>query len=1206
MGCCVGRTVRTLALTLTLLASAASALAQVTGSLAGTIADNVGMVAGVRVTATEPTTGLSRETVSNQDGLFRLLSLPPGTYIVKVEKDGFKPITVNDVRLSNADIRDLGTLILTAGAVSESITTSASVTPVQTATSSRLQIVTGDTIRSIQMKGRDLFGLMRTLPGVTDANQNRDFTTWTSANDISINGAPSINKSVVIDGFAANEEVGCGTAYVNPNVDAIDEVRIIANGFAAEYGRNNGGLIQISTKSGTNQLRGSAWYNGRRDRFNANDYFRIKNNLEKPLYSVNISGYSVGGPVVLPKVIDSRDSDKRLFFFVSQEFTDDRRPSTVSRTKLPTAPERAGDFSDTRIAAAGPANGSVLQVRDPATGIFFPGSIIPTNRINPIGQAMLNLLPLPNNILSTAPADLYRSNDARDATPVHDRKNFVGRVDIALTASIRASVKWLQDSDNLISPNATAPGLDEVNNYVPGKVVTGSLTQVLSPSMVNDLIVGFGYDRFGYKVERGGGISFDYTSRYQQNIGLFPPRIEPFGAYGQPHLGLDQRDEYPYLPDMLYAGADGAALASYLPSSTVGPLPRLNISERYSVQDDLSLTRGRHNFKFGAYTEYSIKTEPGSSGYTGIYNFGDDQTSASTGYGYANALLGIFTSYSEVSNRVDGSRRHWQTEGYAQDSWRVGSRVTLDYGVRLTHSGAIYETRNQNSGFDPALWRPDQAPRLYFPACAVVVSGSCPTSFRRAVDPNAPGTLLSVALIGNMVPGVGDINNGLIYGGLPGRKPGWYYDLPMLVAAPRVGVAWDVNGDGKSALRASSGVFYNFPRGQYRWVGGPDISITRTITTASFKDVQDAAAAGAGFITTPVTSSVVDPDVKLEKAYNVNVAYQRDLGVSTVAEIAYVGNFGRNGQRNKSINNVPLYAYADPKNVVNGDAVPANILRQPYPGFGAIDMVTSDEHTLNYNAMQVSVERRLSRGLQASLAYTLARGLGMTGWDYYTEQIGGQQALDQRYYGPTATDRRHNFVVTYSYNIPAVPRMPVLKQLASDWQVSGLVQFMSGLAVTPVCNLGSGQSGVANLDPTLSGGPIRCDMTGQAIDDFIVDRSLPEEERLHFNPGAFKRARILPGSTVGNFGNSPTGLLRQPGWWNQDFTLSRRFPVPIGHGGSVRLQFQAYNLFNLVQFTTMSVNQSFNARDENTLAAVGTYLATTNPRQFGMTIRFDY
>ena len=254
-----------------------------------------------------------------------------------------------------------------------------------------------------------------------------------------------------------------------------------------------------------------------------------------------------------------------------------------------------------------------------------------------------------------------------------------------------------------------------------------------------------------------------------------------------------------------------------------------NTNYRFTFQDDLSFTKGRHNFKFGFFTERDSKTEPGSATYAGVYNFGHNADNPlSTGNGYANALLGIFTTYQELNDRLDRENMHWQSDGYAQDSWRINSRMTLDYGLRVTHAGAVYESRDQNSGFDPRLWSSsaDQVADLYTPFCPNGVPGNqtCSAANRRAKNP-LTGEIVSQAFAGNTVPGSGSITNGMWRNGLvnhptnpeTGKKDGWYYDMPVCPGGPRVGFAWDVFGDGKTAIRASAGVFYNFiNRSQYR------------------------------------------------------------------------------------------------------------------------------------------------------------------------------------------------------------------------------------------------------------------------------------------------------------------------------------------------------------------------------------------------------
>src|SRR4030095_704485 len=312
------------------LAGAIPALAQGQGNavLTGTVLDPDGVVPGATVTATDPATSITRSAVSNEQGTFRLLALPPGRYTISVEMEGFKKITIPDVALYSGETRDLGKLTLQVGVRSENITVTAEVTPVQTSASQLQRTVTGDQLTMIQVKGRDVFGMMKILPGVVDTTASRDFAQWSSGRGLSINGGNSLNKNTTIDGGRVGEEGGAGTTHIPPNIDAVGEVTVITSGYTAENGRQSSGLIQIVTKSGTNKLRGSGWYNARRGAWNANGFLRAQSGTPKPVFEVNIFGYSVGGPVVIPKVIDSRESSKKLYFFLSQEFTHDVRTTT--------------------------------------------------------------------------------------------------------------------------------------------------------------------------------------------------------------------------------------------------------------------------------------------------------------------------------------------------------------------------------------------------------------------------------------------------------------------------------------------------------------------------------------------------------------------------------------------------------------------------------------------------------------------------------------------------------------------------------------------------------------------------------------------------------------------------------------------------------------------------------------------------------------
>ncbi len=859
---------------LILLAGAVPAFAQGgqgNGTLMGTVVDNVGVIPGATITATHVATNTNRTGTTNEQGEFRIVSLVPGRYTLKVEMDGFRPVNMAEFSLLGGEIRPLGRITLTAGGVTESVTITAEVTPVQTANSALSRNITGDTLVMVQVKGRDVFGMMKILPGVMDSHASRDYAQWNSGRYLSINGGDSLNKNTTIDGVPVGEEGGSGTTFVTPNIDSIGEVNVITSGYNAEHGRQSSGLVQITTKSGTNQFRGSGWTNLRRDEWNKNDFFRQQAGDAKPFFEVNIGGYSIGGPIIIPKVVDSRTSEKKFYFFASQEFTDDVRPTAVTRSNLPTELERNGDFSQTRFGKATLApDGSItgLQtlnvIRDPLTLQPFEGNVIPANRFDPMGRALLLLAPLPNNVRDQTSDAYNNSNFAKDLTPVHTRTNFITRVDAVLGANTRLSARALFDRDDAIAPNNIAPGVGEINNNFPGNLINGTMTKVLSPSMVNETIVGYSWNHWGHRVGKGASNASNYTQYWQENVvnplteqtGLFPPRIEAFGEYGEPVQKDTNKDEWPYLPELRYTGGDRTNLLLYRPSGSSGPLPKWNRNERVTMKNDLSYTRGRHNFKFGMEMERNFKTEPGSQDYAGQYNFGHSgDNPISSGNGYANALLGVFTSYNERNERIDRDERHWYGGLYAQDSWRLTSRLTLDYGFRMEHHGAIYEARDENSGFDPGLWSEGAKPVIYSPYCKTGVPGNqaCSSANQAAIDPRFPDVFLNRALIGTVVPGVGSIANGQWTGGLnnhptnpdSGKKDGWYYDYPMWSYAPRVGLAWDVFGDGKTAVRASTGVFYNFVnRGSYGFSGGALVSRVRTITNSTLNDLAAVAAGG--------------------------------------------------------------------------------------------------------------------------------------------------------------------------------------------------------------------------------------------------------------------------------------------------------------------------------------------------------------------------
>jgi hypothetical protein len=1275
------------------------AFAQGQGSavITGTISDSTGVVPGATVTVTDAATGTARTAVSDERGVFRLISLPPAKYALKIDMQGFKQIAL-DITLLSGESRDLGKLTLEVGGRAETINVTADVTPVQTASSALQKNLSGDLLTSVQVKGRDVFGMLKILPGVVDAQASRDFAQWNSGRYLSINGGLSLNKNTTIDGVPSGEEGGNGTTHITPNIDSVQEVNVISSGYTAENGRQASGQVIMTTKSGTNQLKGSAWYNGRRDWMNKNDFFRIKQGSVKPPFAVNIYGFSIGGPVVIPGVMDSRKTGKKLYFFGSNESTQDVRPTAITFTNLPTALERAGDFTQTFTGSAtGTVNGQFIsgtrtpvKINNPfgATDFYCAagtgglsgspcaGTSAQTNVINPkyfnaMGASMLNLMPLPNGRYNPAANQFNTANDTQDKVPQHTRKNYVFRMDAVLSNKVRFSGRTLIDRDDSTTYNAMTAGVGSSDNTYNGDMFAGTLTWVIKPTVVNEITSGYTADWWGFRSQPGSLQAGDYTQWYRGAFNPLlnqtlpdPPRIAPYPAQflstdPLPLLGTNQATQLPYFPNMTFSGGSRSGYGSFSPGGPSAPMPRQNYNPRFTFQDDLSMVRGRHSFKMGFSVERNGKTEPGSSDVNGVFNFGDSTSNPlSTSNGYANALLGIYQSYSERNYRIDREDTHWLGEGYVQDTWRVTPRLTLDYGLRFTHNGSMYETRNYNSGFNPSLYSASQALVLYQPYCTTGVSGDqpCATANRASYNPlqGAPGgtNKYSVAFAGTAVPGIGNVSDGFFTGGISGKKPGEYDSLKWMEYGPRFGFAWDVFGNGKTAVRGATGIFYNFfSCCNYPYNGGPQISLSRQIINATIPDITAFAQSGNLAVTpqgsgipldyNPKTygQDVVPGDFQTSLHYQGNFAVQRDIGFNTVVEVAYVGNFGRHYYQGKTTNNPPVNAFANPQFLFNGDASTVsmtNFARRDYQGVGALTYVSSDFVGLNYNSLQISAQHRLTHGLQFGGAYTLAKGLGMRGWDFMTEEVGGMAALRSIYYGPIAVnagsdasdqgqERRHVAVLNYSYQIPTINK-PILKYVLGDWEASGVSTFVTGDAINPTCG-SSGVSGIANTDPSLSGVSARCDLVpGQSLTSGYNANptgNAAVEDQLHFNVNAIQRPLptntsfttngVLGPGAKGYIGNLPYGVLRNPGWSNWDFTLGRRLPIKVGHGGNVRLQLQFYNLFNQVEFNKMAASYTFTTANAtggfgggNTSTTTGTYTSTQNPFNFGVTIRFDY
>ena len=396
---------RLLVLTLLALASSAAVLfaQSVSGSVSGTVVDQTRQVLpGATVTLLNEQTGDRRAIQTSDVGAFVFPAVQPGVYTVRIELSGFSPFERKNTVVPANEQLSIGAVQLNVGSLSETVTLTAQGTIVQTASSDRSALITSNQLEMVADRGRDVVSLLRILPGVaystpTDAPGGNFGTTTPN-----INGNRATWNTMTVDGVVGNDMGSPQVFSSSINFDAIGEVQVELNNYRAEYGRNGGPVVNIVTKSGTKTFKGSAYWYKRNERLNANDFFNNRNAVAKPLYRYDTAGATIGGPVPIPKVSSSRD---KLFFFYSFDGMKSLNPRPLQQVTVPTAAERAGDFSQSLD-----QNGRLIVVRDPLTAQPFAGNIVPSSRINRNGQALLGLFPLPNALDPNVTKRAYNYN----------------------------------------------------------------------------------------------------------------------------------------------------------------------------------------------------------------------------------------------------------------------------------------------------------------------------------------------------------------------------------------------------------------------------------------------------------------------------------------------------------------------------------------------------------------------------------------------------------------------------------------------------------------------------------------------------------------------------------------------------------------------------------------------------------------------------
>ena len=1140
-----------------------AAAQQLTGKIVGTVTDHTGAaVTGARIRLVSEETAAARETVASAGGDFEINAVRAGNYRVEVSHAGFRKYQQKGIELTANQSLSLGLVKLTVGDVGTSITVTADSTPqVQTSSGERSGIISSEEIQNLSVINRDFSTLVSLLPGVVDNPGTAEVQGFSGGASFNVNGSRSNGNNITIDGSSTdNTNGGNGNNFVS--LDSIQAVRIVTSNYQAEFGRKPAAAIMAITKGGGQKYHGATYWYYRHEWMNANQFFNNRQGVAQTPRRVQTPGFTIGGPVYLPGHFNAGKS--KLFFFSSVELIRERRPQNIVNVTAPTAAERDGDFSLSR-------NGLTTKfyIRDPTvTGTCsgttatacFNGNIIPPSRIDPSGQALLRLLPVPNALNAAVTQGAYNFSIQESLNIPKVSTNH--RIDYIIDAKTTLWVKynrWLEDQQGwaVSAGNSNWGWLpSHYKNGTHAPVV--SFTRLISPSMVLEASI-----RMTRWTEDGAPLSDSSLQHLNRTTAGFS--VPQLYAGGNP-LNL--------VPNATFGGTTGA-----ISTSLNARFPLRGAENTYFSDTTITKTHGSHTVKFGYYFEHwrAVKGESGK--WNGTFDFTVDSNNPNdTQNPFSNALLGVFKSYTESNTRPPLYENTTSHEWYLQDNWKVTHRLTLDVGVRFGWSTPFYSPRRQEAGFVPSRWDPAQAVRFITPVK--------PGSVRQGQDP-VSGKIYPAILIGAIAPGSGNPFNGTVNLLTDPDYPHGLRANSGIKTGPRFGFAYDPFGDGKTAIRGGFGMFYEIHEKDlwgYALHLDPPNQLSPTINYGTFASL----GASQGFQFPSATSGLA-ADRTLGRTMSYSFGIQRQLPKGMLIDVAYVATLGRHLLERKDLNAIPAGTTLNPANLDatnNNAALPSQFLYK-YAGYTNIYYYNYDANS-SYHSLQVSASRRFTKGLSGGLAWTWSKAMDYD--DIDTTSLSNLLSPKIRDYSLAGFDRTHILKGNWIYTVPNGSGLlgkhnafvNRLSHTAVDgWQVSGIMTLVSGAP------LGVGLGTQSGSNTNWSGSPsdaARPDLTGIAV--------LPKDQRtfyLNVNPAAF----ALPAQ--GTLGNSARTVFRGPGRNNFDISMFKNFKLTERLKAQFRAE--AYNIFNHTQFSSLDTTIRFNntANPVNVVATATTPAAVVQP-----------
>jgi len=1104
--------------------AAKHALAQsITGGITGNVVDTTGAaIPNAAVTLTSDATNEVRKTTANETGTFGFTAVQPGSYSLKVERDGFKAQERTGIRVAATEHVAVGNIQLEVGAVSSTIVVEAETEHVSTDSSQVTGEIDSDQLRNLTARGRDVVSMLRVVPGVSyQADQDSAGGTYGTSTP-SIMGSSANTNHIAIDGVTSNDQGSPSVFSSATMLDAIGEVKVVLNSYQAEYAGNGGSIVQVVTKSGTNEYHGTLYEFNRNEDYNANSFFNNRNGVAKARYRYNTLGGTLGGPIYVPGHWNR--SKTKLFGFYNMDIQLIARPGSLSDYTMPTAIERNGDFSQTLD-----VSGKLIPVNDPLNGSKqFTGNVIPVSRLNSNGLALMNILPLPN--YTNRAITLGNYNYQIQETIHQPTRAQVFKIDYVPTDKdrfyVRGKTYLSQDEGYAVSGGSTPIGLfGQCYCFTEsGLAIVG--THIFSPTVVLEYNTGVRHNHEAWHPYGENGRTnqeeLDRVTRSKIGYGLgqwFPqsnpdnwiPRYSFGGVPDAPNVSYDSR--------LLKGGTDFG----------------------FNADSAVSITHGNHLFKIGADFLRDREYEGETSTFSGTFSFAKDTNNPfDTDYAFSNAALGYFDNYSESNARYGANLRQSTMEWFVQDTWKVSRRLTINAGIRWSFAQQPYNRYDgQAAQFAPSLYNAASVPPLLHP---VIVNGK-----RQAQNP-LTGALLPAAYIGTFAPGVGDPASGSVLSGASNYPRGFVNQWGIL-QGPRLGFSWDPFGKGKTAVRGGAAILYTIRASTWgNIVNRPPAVFTPIAYYGDMSTFLESAGA-----LSPGSTSGQGINNKAPDSYNLSFGIQQDLGRGFLMDVSYAGTLGQHEQQGTNIEAVPVGTRFLPQNqdpTSPGKPLP-NTFIQPIPGYSGIT-IYNNAYNSNYHSLLTTINRRAGKHLRMGLSYTFSKYLDYTGIPAFNN-------LRTWSYGFDGADSTHNVAINYVYDVPNLTNLvgnhALARFVGNGWTLTGISQFVSGTPAsisfstvqgTDLTGGGDGQRVMVVGDPNANGSTFNA----------------------WFNPAAFA---LPPGNSSGN---ASKNSVRNPGVNNDDMTVSKQFALK-SEKRYIQFRWEAYNVFNHTQYSSINTSAKY-------------------------------